>query len=369
MQVGDRVVRAAFWIDSSLRACSPEARLFLLYFTARADGDGIAELDPGCYPTDRLRSIAGELRAVGQAVFYVARDLYWIWIPRMPGEQPRSGSLKVARCFDRPAPPPEKVEQAFEKLNGRPGSKAELKQYCPRAYGKRRKASGISTGGGVQDVFEAWRSRQMRPGACHLGPAAKSVIQKALKEAPASRLTAFINYAYEADDAGPRYWRGQNNQRRTYLGLDNLLRPQKLGGRLQAMDEYSAKQNEDEGGTLSTLGPMARYKAQSRARLATYPPRMADNGVAPVHGTQPRQGPAGTVSTPNPRHKRLSDQCRTMLELFKQRGDSGVRTNELAEIALKYTGRISEIRGAGYDIFLAERDREGGNNLYILRVQ
>ena len=42
-----------------------------------------------------------------------------------------------------------------------------------------------------------------------------------------------------------------------------------------------------------------------------------------------------------------------------------MRTSELAAIALKYTGRLSEIRGAGHDVVLTERSNDG-NNLYIL---
>jgi hypothetical protein len=37
----------------------------------------------------------------------------------------------------------------------------------------------------------------------------------------------------------------------------------------------------------------------------------------------------------------------------------------LAGIALKYTGRLSEIRGAGHDVVLTERS-SNGNNLYVL---
>jgi len=78
-----------------------------------------------------------------------------------------------------------------------------------------------------------------------------------------------------------------------------------------------------------------------------------------------RKGPRGTASSPDPRPQRLSDQCRKILALLVERGDRGVRTSELAAIALKYTGRLSEIRGAGHDVVLTERSNDG-NNLYIL---
>jgi hypothetical protein len=54
-----------------------------------------------------------------------------------------------------------------------------------------------------------------------------------------------------------------------------------------------------------------------------------------------------------------------MLRLFVERGDEGVRTRELADIALKYSSRISELRGLGADIAVVERS-EDGDNLYAL---
>lgn len=48
--------------------------------------------------------------------------------------------------------------------------------------------------------------------------------------------------------------------------------------------------------------------------------------------------------------KRLSDQCRLILQLLRERGKDGATNTELPAIAIKYTGRISEIRGAGHNI-------------------
>lgn len=60
---------------------------------------------------------------------------------------------------------------------------------------------------------------------------------------------------------------------------------------------------------------------------------------------------------------RLSRQCRLILERLRV----GAATNrELSELSLKYTGRISELRQAGYDVRVIQRDHESGLNTYRL---
>jgi 23S rRNA C2498 (ribose-2'-O)-methylase RlmM len=60
---------------------------------------------------------------------------------------------------------------------------------------------------------------------------------------------------------------------------------------------------------------------------------------------------------------RLSRQCALILERLR----IGTVTNhELAAIALKYTGRISDLRAAGYRIDVIERDRVSGLVRYSL---
>lgn len=61
---------------------------------------------------------------------------------------------------------------------------------------------------------------------------------------------------------------------------------------------------------------------------------------------------------------RLSRQNQAVLARL-QRGPATNR--ELAEIALKYTGRISELRDAGYDVVLVSEDRKTGLAVYELR--
>lgn len=62
--------------------------------------------------------------------------------------------------------------------------------------------------------------------------------------------------------------------------------------------------------------------------------------------------------------RRLSRQCREILALLRERRE--VSNAELAAVALKYTGRISEIRQAGYDVRVVRRDRDSGLTHYRL---
>lgn len=62
--------------------------------------------------------------------------------------------------------------------------------------------------------------------------------------------------------------------------------------------------------------------------------------------------------------KRLSKQCQAILARLRQ----GRSTNrELSELSLKYTSRISDLRKAGYQIEVVERDYETGRVLYELK--
>jgi hypothetical protein len=66
----------------------------------------------------------------------------------------------------------------------------------------------------------------------------------------------------------------------------------------------------------------------------------------------------GTVEEP-----RLQSQCGKILERLRR----GPATNaELAEISLKYTGRISDLRQSGHNIVVSERDRATGVTTYRL---
>ncbi len=63
--------------------------------------------------------------------------------------------------------------------------------------------------------------------------------------------------------------------------------------------------------------------------------------------------------------RRLSKQCAEILH----RLELGPTSNyELVNYALKYTGRISELRKKGHDIRIVERDHVTGTALYAVFV-
>lgn len=66
---------------------------------------------------------------------------------------------------------------------------------------------------------------------------------------------------------------------------------------------------------------------------------------------------------------RLSQQCQRILDLLRAR-PAGVTNTELAAVALKYTGRISEVRRAvlpyGWVVRVVQRDRTTGLTVYRL---
>ena len=72
---------------------------------------------------------------------------------------------------------------------------------------------------------------------------------------------------------------------------------------------------------------------------------------------------AGPTTAPPVERRRLSGQCMDMLKLLRR---GRVTNSALSKISLKYTGRISDLRKAGYDIRCVERDRESGLSWYEL---
>ena len=77
--------------------------------------------------------------------------------------------------------------------------------------------------------------------------------------------------------------------------------------------------------------------------------------------------------TPHPRDPnvdvqdvpRLTGQNALVLDALRE----GPKTNkQLAFLSLKYTSRISDIRAAGYDVYIVERNHKTGLTLYALRT-
>jgi hypothetical protein len=73
--------------------------------------------------------------------------------------------------------------------------------------------------------------------------------------------------------------------------------------------------------------------------------------------------PAVPTQAPKEDRPRLTRQCRQLLERLQH----GAATNrELAAVSLKYTSRISDLRQAGYDVRVVERNHSTGMTLYAL---
>ena len=86
----------------------------------------------------------------------------------------------------------------------------------------------------IQQVFEEWKKRQRRPQLCRLTKDRLALIAARINDGyTAQDLIDVIQYAFESADAGPRFWRGENQQRRTYLDLSNLFRITKLASRVE----------------------------------------------------------------------------------------------------------------------------------------
>lgn len=342
--VRDTVLRAAWWADARVAGLHPEQRVVLLYLQALADRDGIVQVDTTQlvplmrHGADRLQAVhlVRELERYGLLGLWGVDGRTWAWLVRQHDDQPSSGALALPRCTDRPAPPRELVLAMLGRQLGREATAAEGKRASPRSWGLVRQAAP-DPAQEVARVWGAWRDRQARPGACVLAEPVQRQVRAALQQATADQLVQLVAFAYEADEPAARFWRGQNDQRRTYLGLDNLLRLGKLADRLQLVEQWASTQRPVDGDGTD-LGPLAAYR---------------------------RRGPAGTQTSPDPRPARLAAQCEAMLRLFVERGEEGVRTHELAELALKYSSRISELRGHGADIVVAER-HEDGDNVYQL---
>ena len=79
-------------------------------------------------------------------------------------------------------------------------------------------------------------------------------------------------------------------------------------------------------------------------------------------GNRRRIQPRDTHVVPEER-PRLSGQNGRILEILRHRRASNT---ELAMISKKYTSRISDIRKAGYDIRVVERDHKTGLTVYQL---
>lgn len=95
------------------------------------------------------------------------------------------------------------------------------------------------TAADVDAVIEGWRARMARPKAIRVTTDLRRLVADRLRLGyDAADLLALVRYAWEADEPGPRWWRGDNPDGKRYLHLDNLLRREKLAGRVHAALEW-----------------------------------------------------------------------------------------------------------------------------------
>lgn len=256
----DRVLFGTFWSDERLAGIPPAGRLAYLYICANVDRDGFGVIDVD----DLSRSIGLKAPATGDSAIFLLSAFNavlsygdnLVWVPEF--HQPKRGAFKVEANFDIEPPDKALIKEFVSNRIGRIATERECKDLCPRAFGLKREARCSEFDTRVKQVWEAWRNRQKRPEACKFSPSVQRVIRGAMKEADYTDLVALIEYAYEADEGPARFWRGENKDKRTYLGLDNLLRTQKLQGRLQLVLAWKSKTNSKSRMDEVDLGPFAR---------------------------------------------------------------------------------------------------------------
>jgi len=104
----------------------------------------------------------------------------------------------------------------------------------------------------IEQVFEAWKAKQGRPEACRLTDERRDLIRVRLALGyDVEDFLLLIRYAAESDEPGPRWWRGDNPTRKRYTDLANLLRREKLAGRVEAAREWADRAAERETENLS----------------------------------------------------------------------------------------------------------------------
>ena len=289
MPPADRVLRSVLWTDSRFSTLAPVARLAWVWLICHADLDGIAPADEaslaaGLFPSgvsvtqmETARSALGQLAACGLCTPYVAEDgTSWAWVPNLAKHQPSTGPLRPVRDHARPAPTPAVVRRTLAVRLQREPTLPEQRAACPRAFGRTRKPGVASPDADEALVFAAWRSRQPQPEVLTLTPAARTTIREALREAGtagAAGLVALVEYVYEADEQGPRFLRDKG-----FLGLDTLMRRDRVQSRIQAALAWRSRQDEDGPPPPSPVGQPLSTPREPHA------PRGAD-GVAAQLGS------------------------------------------------------------------------------------
>lgn len=117
----------------------------------------------------------------------------------------------------------------------------------------------------IKQVFEAWRGRQRSPDRVKLRESRRKLIRDRLSHGyDADELVSLIAYAYEADTAEAKFWRGENTDRRTYLGLDNLFRVGKLADRVDRALDWTEAPPAGEDNKTNFVGDLLRQTRRRR---------------------------------------------------------------------------------------------------------
>ena len=115
----------------------------------------------------------------------------------------------------------------------------------------------------VKLVFEAWRKYRPHPNLCRFTKDREKLIRDRLKLGyTAQDLVTLMEYVNTANTGFARWMRGDNPRRRAYLDLQNLLRKEKLGGRVEEALVWKAGEQQpdpDDDPDLD-LGPLAHLR-------------------------------------------------------------------------------------------------------------
>jgi hypothetical protein len=120
----------------------------------------------------------------------------------------------------------------------------------------------------AQRVWDAWVKRQKRPGSCIWTLDRQLLVRETLGLGyTAEHLCALVRFAYEADEPGPRWWRGENPESRKYLDLEALLRSKKIGARVKAALDWAAELAEGNAKAIDPSTPAAPNRPRPGLRM------------------------------------------------------------------------------------------------------
>lgn len=291
MKIQDTVMSATFWREDRFRL-PPHLTVLYLRMLSATDRDGIARVSrrhlhhalgspcalekstPGTAVDAYIYSQMELLQDRGLILRYGDKKAEYVWVVDSVGMQPSHGALKRSRCPEYPAPSPEGVVAVLSQAWGRRVSEEEARKVMPRAWGLRSSAAVAVPDDAVKAVFTAWSAGFEHPDRLTLTSAAAKQIRAALKDWEVTDLQVLMRYAHEADESRAQFWRGEaptSQEGQTYMGLDNLLAPSKLQGKVLLAQEWAGKMDDERdspGGEEVDLGPMARFRDEDAQEQA-----------------------------------------------------------------------------------------------------